>query len=124
MLLLLNLLKSYWKQLAIAVIFLAAAFTAYNHVYQRGYMAAEATYQKQIATYQEQVAKRIDNVEKLSTTLVEQSNTNAQTLSKDLSVILTTVKNKPLYKIENGKCSPSVDFIDSYNAVILRGNQK
>lgn len=123
--------KSYWKHILIVVIIGVASFWIYNKIYQRGYAVANAECSIRIADYEAKMTKykndintRIADIEVVSVGLVaDLKNSNVQ-LNKDLADIKARAKPRPTYIIKQGTiCSPSTDFIGSYNEAITRVNK-
>lgn len=124
---LLSLLKSYWKHLIVIIAIVGASYFVYNHVYTKGYDAAYIVATQECNDRMMEYNKRLDSlitkIEDSSNALIKESQESRIALKKDVSTILSTIKNKPLYTIEHGKCKPSDDFIDTYNKVVERVNQ-
>ena len=118
------LLLKNWKNIVKVLAILLSLFFVYNYIYQRGVEATTVVYEAKIKAQQEQLDKQIATLEKNSTLLVEQSNLNSAMVKKDLNKILAAAKTKPLVIYKNGECSPSQTFLDSWNQINLRGNQK
>jgi hypothetical protein len=121
---LLLLFKKYWKQLIVIAAIVIAAITGYMSIKNIGYREASAECTERMAEFNNSLKEVITVIEKNSSTLVKQSEESNLILKKDISNILSTIKNKPLYIIKDGKCSPSVDFVEGYNQIIDRVNKK
>lgn len=117
-------LKSYWKQLVVGIALSLLLYTGYHKVYSIGYSAATAEYVKKTKDYEDKLDKRIANIEANSAALLEGANKDKAALSKDLSNILNTIKGKPLYILEEGKCKPAPILVDTYNETIKRINKE
>ena len=118
------LLLKNWKNIVKVLAILLSLFFVYNYIYQRGVEATTVVYEAKIKAQQEQLDKQIASIEKNSILLVEQGNLNSAMVKKDLNKILAAAKTKPLVIYKNGECSPSQTFLDSWNQINLRGNQK
>lgn len=118
------LLAKYWKQLLIVVLLVAALLAAYDKVYTMGYTAAEKAHKEYVAEYMKSLDTRVFGIETRSNTLIEEFRLNRELSKKDFNKILLATRGKPLFTITEGKCSPSNDFVDAYNAAIKRANGK
>jgi len=120
--LVLMLLKNYWKQALLAVLVSTLAYTGYYKIKDIGREEANVECAARMKAYNDRLDNLIVKIEESSTKLVTESQEARLALKKDFGVILSTIKNKPLYVIEQGKCAPSVEFIDIYNKAIDRVN--
>ena len=133
--LILGFFKSYWKHILIVIIIGSVSYWVYNRIYQRGYAVATAECSIKIAEYEAQMTKykadlntRIAGIEVISVGLVSDLRNSNIELNKDLAAIKAKAKSKPTYIITQGPttsivCSPSTDFIGSYNETITRVNK-
>jgi hypothetical protein len=96
----------------------------YNYIYQRGVSATTVVYEAKLQAQEDLLDKRIAGLEQTSQTLVEQSQLATTNAHNDLTKILAATKNKPLVVYKNDECIPSQTFLDSWNQINLRGNQK
>lgn len=117
-------LRSYWKQLVGAIALAIACWFVYHHIYESGYKAASVVYEARIKDYNDKLDKRIGNLEGDSHVLVSAAASQAETRTQELSAITALAKKKVLFTVKGDKCTPSQDFLNSYNALITRGNQK
>jgi uncharacterized protein (UPF0276 family) len=115
-------LKSYWKQVAGAIALATCLYLGYYKIYDIGYAAANVECAARIKQFEEGLDKRIANIENTSGLILDQTTAANITRKKDFVDILASIKNKPLYTIEQGKCKPSTDFIDAYNKGIEEAN--
>lgn len=113
-----------WKTIVSYLALLLALFFVYNYIYQRGVNATTIVYEAKLKAQQELLDKRIATIENNSSKLIEQGKINSESTKKDLDKILVATKNKPLVVVKNGECIPSKTFLDSWNSINLRGNQK
>lgn len=119
-------LKSYWKQLVIILVISIAAYFIYNKVYTAGYNAAAVVYAKKMEEYNIKLDGRIAGLEEASNVLVTEAIESRKSIKKDFNTILASIKNKPLYVVNNvtGECAPSADLVRVYNEAVDRANQK
>ena len=87
-----------------------------------GYNAASVECAEKMKEYEAKLDKRISGLEDASNTLIVEALESRKVLKKDFNTILLSIKNKPLYTIEQGKCTPSPDLIRAYNEAINRAN--
>jgi len=118
------LLLKYWKQILISGSLILSLFLVYNYVYQRGVDATTIKYEAKLKAQEELLNKRITTIENNSQVLIEQGILATNNTKKDLDKILASTKNKPLVIYKNDECIPSQTFLDSWNQINLRGNQK
>ncbi len=116
-------LKSYWKQIAGAAALALVLYLGYHKIYSIGYNKATAECAQRVKEYEEKIDGRIKSIENSSSALIEQSALADAARKKDYAAILFTIKGKPLYVIEQGKCKPSPDFVKAYNEGIERSNK-
>lgn len=119
-----TLLAKYWRTIASCLAILLALMFVYNIIYQRGVVATTITYEAKLAAQQALLDTHIAQIEQNSTLLIKQNETAAKATRQDLAKILAAAKAKPLVVYKNGECSPSQTFLDSWNQINLRGNQK
>ena len=119
-----TILLKYWKQILVSSALVLSLVLVYNYVYQRGVAATTQVYEAKLKAQQDLIDKRIANIEQTSQVLAEQSKIAATSTHADLAKILQAAKNKPLVVYKNGECIPSQTFLDSWNQINLRGNQK
>jgi hypothetical protein len=81
-------------------------------------------YEKIRAEDRNTLIKKIDGLETLSISLSKDVINKQTKLGKDLNILTSDIKNKKSFEIKNGECVPSEDFINTFNAVINRANQK
>jgi hypothetical protein len=124
------LLKNYWKYIIIVVLLLSVSVYAYRVVYKNGYEAAQVEcniklrdYEEKMIAYKKDLDSRIKLLEDTSIKLVKETEEEKSSVKKDLTKIITVFKDKPLVVIEKEKCSPSIDFISTYNQAVARVNR-
>jgi hypothetical protein len=95
--------------MVLAIVLSVLAYLAYHKIYMIGYNAANTectiritSYEKKMKEYQDSLDKRIDLLVVTSSQLVTELSDSRESLKKDYTAILTTIKNKPLYRIEKG----------------------
>ena len=81
-------------------------------------------YAAKMKQYEADLDKRIAGLEASSNVLVVEALESRKIIKKDFSILLSTLKGKPLYIIEQGKCAPSTDFVKTHNEAVDRANQK
>lgn len=113
-----------WKEILIVAILAAIGYLGYSKVYNIGYTAAAAVYQKQLNEYNDNLNKRIVNIENNSSALLDLSNANREAASKEYKAIIAATRGKPLYTINSGVCTLSPDFVKAYTDAINRANKK
>ena len=115
-------LKSYWKQIAGALALAFVLYTGYSFVYDRGYADANVEAQKRFDDYTKKIGDRIEKIEGNSSQLLSAAAEADKARQKSFNDILFTIKGKPLYTIQQGKCTPSDDFVKAYNEGIKKAN--
>lgn len=118
------LVKRYYKQLLVILALLAVVVTIYNYGYNRAYTKATEEYQVQLTARNKQIIDKLDSIEQLALHETTKNYSNHNQLVLDMNKLTQAIKNKQLTTTKNGECIPSQDFLDSYNSIILRGNQK
>lgn len=117
------LLKNYWKHILICISIVLASYFIYNKIYDIGYRSAAVEYTKIIDEYKANQIKRIDTLVATSDQLVLQLLNNNKQRQIDFTNILSSIKNKPMYTIEQGVCKPSEDYINLFNESVNRANK-
>ena len=130
MLILLSLLKSYWKHILIVIVLVSVSIYGYRKVYNIGYTAAQVeckqllnAYEEKMYLYKKTLDDRIKSLEETSLQLIKETDESKISVKKDLTKIITIYKDKPLIVIEKETCVPSADFIEAYNQAVKRVNQ-
>lgn len=117
-------LKSYFREIAFVVILVIAVLAVYNKGYQSGYNNRVEYYEKIRAEDRNILISKIDNLETLSIGLTKDVVRKQTKLGKDLNSLTLDIKNNKSFVIKNGECIPSEYFINTFNSVIDRANQK
>lgn len=115
--------KNYWKQLTIIALIFTICYTGYYKIKSIGYSEANYECSIKMNEFNNSLDKLIVVIQDSSSSLIKESVESKISLKKDISTILSTIKNKPLYVIEHGKCAPSTEFIDTYNQIVDRVNK-
>lgn len=130
MLILLSLLKSYWKHILIVIVLVSVCVYGYRKVYNIGYAAAQveckqllSAYEEKMYLYKKTLDDRIKSLEETSLQLVKEADESKISVKKDLTKIITIYKDKPLIVVEKETCVPSANFIGAYNQAVKRVNQ-
>ena len=105
--------------IAIAALFGYVWYNGYN----KGHTVASKAYKELIDEQNNLISKKVNSLELLSNQLVMKSEKDKQDIQADMANILTSVKNKPAYIIQDGKCKPSKDYINAINAATERANK-
>jgi basic membrane lipoprotein Med (substrate-binding protein (PBP1-ABC) superfamily) len=117
-------LKSYFREIAFALIIGIAILAVYNNGYQSGYNNRVEYYEKIRAEDRNILISKIDNLEALSINMSKDVVRKQTKLGKDLNNLTLDIKNNKSFVIKNGECIPSEYFINTFNSVIDRANQK
>lgn len=121
-------LLKYWRQILIVILLVvsigSAGYSIYHKVYNSGYTAASAVYEKQINAYNKKLDERVANIEDISSSISSKLVLQRDLNKKNFASIISTVKNKPLYTVEatTGICKPSTDFLQAYISAINKAN--
>jgi hypothetical protein len=104
-----------------AVVIAGTLYWGYNTIYDRGFKAAEVEWVEKLDKMEKARDERIATIEGFAKTTLEQTLLNNVETQKDIDAILLKVRGKPL---TSAPCTPTDDFVSSYNAVIQRSNKK
>ncbi len=118
------LLKLYWKEGLIALLLAITITYTYDKLVGIGYERAIQQHKEYVDEYNKKLDGRINNLEGFSSYLIKQNEVYNVKLNEDLNKILVASRKGPLVIQKEGKCTLSSNFIDSYNSVIDRANQK
>ena len=105
-------------------------YLGYSKIKSIGYQEAADKYELVIKDYNERVLNKIDAIEQNSSTLIVESRTNTELLSKNVTGIVKWLKGKTLTIVKNGECTPSKTFSNSFNQINrtvnenMKGSQK
>jgi hypothetical protein len=117
-------LKTYFRQIAFIIILGIAILAIYNKGYQSGYNNRVVHYEKIRAEDRNILISKIDNLEALSIGISKDVVRKQIKLSKDLNTLTLDIKNNKSFDVKNGECVPSEYFINTFNSVMNRANQK
>ena len=117
-------LEKYWKQIVGTLVILVLLYSGYNLIYNRGVEAATAKYEQRLKERDDILAKQSEEISKLSSTQAATTSLILAKSEENLHTILSSVKNKPLYKIVDGKCAPSEEFSKAYSTLLVEGAKK
>lgn len=116
-------LLKYWKYFAAIIILSIAGYFIYNKIYTIGFNDANVACATRMQEYSDNLEKRMSALVATSNQLALATIDNRASLKKDFSAILSNIKGKPLYTIEQGECKPSNDYISTYNEAVKRANK-
>ena len=112
-------------KISIVVLFiLTSLYLVCDKVYQIGYAKAETKYVKIIEEHNKLVEQKILQIEKHTSSLAKKQANKEVKLAKDITQILADLKTQPVVIEKEGKCTPSLEFIDSINKAIDRASGK
>jgi hypothetical protein len=119
-----SLIKSYFREIAFVAIFGIAILGVYNKGYQSGYNNRAVYYEKIRAEDRNILVGKIDKLENLTTTLSQDVVRKQTKLSKDLNYLILDIEKNKSFILKDGECIPSEYFINTFDSVINRANQK
>lgn len=114
----------YWKQAAGLLLILAAIFTMGNSIYNWGYSSAKEDWDAAIAERNRIQVSQTAAIVDLSKSVILTSDVLTKQSNDNLEKIIMSVKNKPMYILEDGKCVPSKEFETTFLNIIREGNKK
>lgn len=117
-------LSKYWKEMVIGALISFCVYFIYNNIYERGFEKANAEHVAYIKEYNSKLDTRIQTLEDFSRVIYEQNEQTKRSQLADNQKILALARKEPLVIYKEGKCTLSPTFVDSYNSVIDRANQK
>ncbi len=121
----LTILLKYWREMIIVIALASAGYLAYNSLGNHFRAQEAARYEQKFKEYSDTVSKHIEDVQNTGNVIVIQNDQKAKELDAKLNQVLIASKNKPLTTIANdGKCTLSPNFIDSYNSLVNARNSK
>lgn len=116
-------LKKYWKHILSVFLILAALVSIGSTIYNWGYTNAKEE-SAEIDRVKTEIQKQQTlAIEKLSLDVMNMSTKATEQSEANLSKILATVKNKPLFTIVDGKCEFTKDFQRTYIQLLEEGNK-
>lgn len=119
------LFKKFWKEILLAALVAVSGYFIYDKIYAYAEHKTAVKYEEKWADYNKALDTRIKTLEDLSQSLYDQNEQKAKKLDVSLAALLLKYKNIQLYTITNdGKCVPSKEFLDSYNAIITGSETK
>ena len=112
-------------QLAIVklVVILLAVAGILGYTFHLGFQRAETKYTKIIKEYEDNINVKIDNIETLASTLSKDLKNTEVTISKDLKTIIVNGRKSPPTIIVDGKCMPSEEYKASIKALHKKANE-
>lgn len=124
-LMLLGILKEFWKPVAAILIFAILQFFVWNHGRNFGQERCAAKYEQQIAERDQAINEKVTELNQVSNKLAENQKTDTQKLRKDLQIILAQVKEgkQPVVIVKDGQCLPTETFVDTVNKINKRVNE-
>lgn len=116
----------YWKHLLLSVLLVASGYLVFDAIFDMGYQKASNKYEQRIKDYEDALVERINRIENHSIIYMQTTHDANTLFNSKLEKVLANVskKNEPLYIVKEGKCTPSKEFVDSYNSIITGGNAK
>jgi ABC-type iron transport system FetAB ATPase subunit len=93
-------------------------------VLERGRQQARLECQEEKQKYEMEVKQKIQDLETALQQTAAEGERKKQQLGKTIKEIKSKLNTQPVTIIENGKCMPSVIFLDSINEAISRANQQ
>jgi len=108
----------------IFAVLMAVGYYGYNTVLERGRQQARLECQEEKQKYEMEVKQKIQDLETALQQTAAEGERKKQQLGKTIKEIKSKLNTQPVTIIENGKCMPSVIFLDSINEAISRANQQ
>lgn len=118
------LLLKYWKYIVGVVLICGGIAVVGGAIYNSGYDSSEQKWEARIAERDKIQENQTLEIIKLSKSVIITSDILTKQSIDNLDKILSTVNNKPLYTIVDGKCNPSQVFSDTYVSIIREGKKK
>lgn len=124
-LILLNILKEFWKPVAAILIFAIMQFFIWNHGRNFGQEHCAAKYEQQIKERDEAINKQVSELNQTSNKLADTQKVDVQNLRRDLQKIITQVREgkQPVVIFKDGNCLPTETFVDAVNKINKRVNE-
>lgn len=123
--------------LALMVLFVGSiigtGWYAYRYAYLQGKEAgynkagiecseARVRFEAERQEFNKKIFEKIDQLYALSKDLAQAHSIKQQEIKNDIERLRKSAMNKELVIIKDGKCILSKDFMDTYNAIISKGN--
>jgi hypothetical protein len=108
----------------VIVILSSLAYVGYHHVLDKGRAEAKLECQQEKAKYEAELQQKIKDLELALTETAQASELKQQELGKTIKDIKSRLKNQPVTILENGRCVPTIIFIDSINQAISKANRE
>jgi 23S rRNA pseudoU1915 N3-methylase RlmH len=124
-LMLLGILKEFWKPVAAILVFAILQFFVWNHGRNFGEDHCRAKYETQIQERDAAINEKVTELNESSNKLAQNQKTDTQKLRKDLQLILTQVREgkQPVVIFKDGKCLPTETFVEAVNKINRRVNE-
>ncbi len=117
------LLKEYWKYVVGLVAIVVACGLMAHSLYSWGYSNSDKDWGERIKERDKIQASQTAEIVKLSKSLVEFQEAQNKQTETNLNIILGSIKNKPLFKIVDGKCALTSDFETTYINILKEGQK-
>lgn len=116
---LLQIARSAMLPLAIA----ATLFIGYTKVKEIGYQEASVKYEQLISDKVRVNEQKLDNLERLSTKLVQITTEADISNAKSIGKISASIRGKSLVILKDGQCNPSPTFLGSFEEINRQANE-
>lgn len=111
-------IKEYWKQLVSVLLILSSLVFMSISLYNWGYSSCKKDWDIAIAERNRVQEAQTAEITKLSVEIAAAKESLNKKSDENLTEILLSVQNKPLYKIVNGKCALTPDFEKTYIDIV------
>lgn len=111
-------LSKYWKHILAVCLIVGAAISLVYSLYSWGYDNCKEDWDAAIKDRDRIQGEQTTEIRLLSKKLSDTSDALQAQSNENLTTILLTVKNKPMYRIVEGKCIPSKEFEKAYLDII------
>lgn len=112
-------LDKYIAYLVFSLSLMGGGYLLYHKIKDSGYIEAENKYTQQINEYRKDIEVKKAEVEVLSNFLDNKRYSDTQQLNENLAAIIKEFRRtgKTTTILKEGKCSPSQDFVDTWNNI-------
>jgi 23S rRNA pseudoU1915 N3-methylase RlmH len=112
-------LDKYIAYFVFSLSLIGGGYLLYHKIKDSGYKEAEDKYTQQINEYRKDIEVKKAEVEVLSNFLDNKRYSDTQQLNENLDAIIKEFRRtgKTTTIIKEGKCSPSQDFVDTWNNI-------
>lgn len=111
------------RYILLPIALLLLIYTGYSRIKAIGYQEASVKYELIIQEGVKANQSKLDNLERLSSVIVNNSAKSSAENAKHIGEVITKLKGKSLVVINKGECAPTPAFLSGFSEINRQANE-